>query len=59
MLNRYSDYVREMAALHTMEEEMVIKVIMGEPLSEFDAFVNEWYSLGGGHHRKCVIDGKK
>jgi putative aldouronate transport system substrate-binding protein len=61
MLNRFygaptQTMSEKMAALHTMEEEMVIKVIMGEPLSEFDAFVNEWYSLGGEDITREVND---
>ena len=37
----------KMAALRTMEEEMVTKVIMGEPLDSFDTFVANWKQLGG------------
>lgn len=37
----------KMAALHTMEDEMVTKIIMGDPLENFDKFVQDWRQLGG------------
>ena len=33
--------------LQSMEAEMLIKVIMGEPIEAFDKFVNNWYQMGG------------
>jgi len=33
--------------LQSMESEMLIKVIMGEPIEAFDKFVADWYKLGG------------
>ena len=52
MLNRFYGaptvtMSEKMGALHTMEDEMITKIIMGEPLDEFDRFVKEWHSLGG------------
>lgn len=46
----------KMAALHTKEDEMIIRIIMGEPLESFDAFVEEWYKLGGEEITKEVND---
>lgn len=37
----------KMATLRTMEDEMVTKIIMGDPIENFDAFVADWYRLGG------------
>lgn len=36
-----------MPTLQSMEDEMIIKVIMGEPLDRFDQFVDDWFRLGG------------
>ena len=33
--------------LQSMESEMLIKVIIGEPIEAFDKFTADWYSLGG------------
>jgi len=34
--------------LTSMEDEIVMKVIMGEAtIEEYDAFVEQWYALGG------------
>ena len=34
--------------LKTMEDEIFVKVIMGEAdIAEFDTFVERWYALGG------------
>ena len=44
----------KMAALHTMEEEMITTIIMGGSLDNFDAFVNEWHKLGGADITKEV-----
>lgn len=33
--------------LQSLESEVVIKVIMGEPIETFDKFVTDWYKLGG------------
>ena len=30
-----------------VEEEVITKVIMGEPLTNFDQFVDNWHRLGG------------
>jgi len=46
----------KMAALYTMEDEMVVKIIMGEPLSSFDAFVQQWHSMGGDEITREVND---
>jgi putative aldouronate transport system substrate-binding protein len=37
----------KLPTLQSMEDEMLIKVIMGEPIEAFDQFVNDWYELGG------------
>lgn len=46
----------KMAALHTMEDEVIMKIIMGDPLDNFDAFVKEWHRLGGEEITKEVND---
>lgn len=33
--------------LQSMESEVLIKVIMGEPIETFDKFVADWYAMGG------------
>ncbi len=37
----------KMPTLQSMEDEMIIKVIMGGPIELFDQFVTDWYKLGG------------
>ena len=37
----------KMPTLQSMEAEVIIKVIMGEPIEAFDKFVKDWYALGG------------
>jgi putative aldouronate transport system substrate-binding protein len=37
----------KMPTLQSMESEMIIKVIMGQPIALFDEFVQNWYELGG------------
>ncbi len=37
----------KMATLRTLEDEMVTKVIMGDPIERFDQFVADWRRLGG------------
>jgi putative aldouronate transport system substrate-binding protein len=37
----------KMPTLQSMESEMIIKVIMGQPIDLFDEFVQNWYELGG------------
>jgi putative aldouronate transport system substrate-binding protein len=37
----------KMPTLQSMESEMIIKVIMGQPIDSFDEFVQNWYELGG------------
>ncbi len=32
----------KMATLRTLEDEMVTKVIMGDPIERFDQFVADW-----------------
>jgi len=36
-----------MPTLQSMQDQMIIKIIMGDPISTFDQFVQEWYELGG------------
>ncbi len=36
-----------MPTLQPMQDEVFTKIIMGEPLDSFDAFVANWYRLGG------------
>ena len=36
-----------MPTLQPMEEEVITKVIMGDPITNFDQFVENWYRLGG------------
>lgn len=52
ILNRFygpptKTMAEKMPTLQSMEAEMIIKVIMGEPIDRFDQFVNDWYKLGG------------
>lgn len=37
----------KLPTLQSMEDEMIIKVIMGGPIDLFDQFVSDWYKLGG------------
>ncbi len=37
----------KMPTLQSMEEETIIKVIMGESIDLFDQFASDWYKLGG------------
>ncbi len=37
----------KMPTLQPMEEEVITKIIMGEPIAMFDQFVENWYRLGG------------
>ena len=37
----------KLPTLQSMESEMIIKVIMGDPINKFDQFVEDWYKLGG------------
>jgi putative aldouronate transport system substrate-binding protein len=37
----------KMATLKTMEDELITKVIMGDPIERFDQFVADWHRLGG------------
>jgi len=30
-----------------MQDEVITKIIMGDPLDAFDQFVENWYNLGG------------
>jgi putative aldouronate transport system substrate-binding protein len=36
-----------MPTLQSMQDEVFIKIIMGDPISNFDKFVQDWYDLGG------------
>jgi len=36
-----------MPTLQSMQDEVIIKIIMGDPISTFDQFVEDWYDLGG------------
>jgi putative aldouronate transport system substrate-binding protein len=52
MINEFSGsptptMVEKKAVLDTMEIEMITRVIMGKPISEFDSFVADWKRLGG------------
>lgn len=41
-------YIQRGATLNSMKEEVFAKIIIGEePLEAFDAFVADWYRLGG------------
>ena len=43
------------ANLKTMEEQVFLKIIMGEePISKFDTFVSDWYNQGGAEITKEV-----
>jgi len=46
--------VEKMASLQKMEEEVFTKIIMGEPIDNFDKFVKDWNSLGGEQITKEV-----
>lgn len=64
MLNQFygasTDTMSEkMAALNTMEDEMITTIIMGESLDSFDAFVEKWYSMGGEAITKEVNNWRK
>lgn len=37
----------KMPTLQPMEDEVITKIIMGEPVDSFDQFVQNWYKLGG------------
>lgn len=39
--------VEKRAALELQEVEMITKVIMGDPLEQFDTFVSDWHRTGG------------
>lgn len=39
--------VKKEAVLDKLFNQMMVKIIMGEDISEFDNFVNEWKKLGG------------
>ncbi|HHY83768.1 MAG TPA: extracellular solute-binding protein [Clostridiales bacterium] len=61
MLNQFygaptKTMAEKMAALNTMEDEMITNVIMGESLDSFDAFVEKWYSMGGEDITREVND---
>jgi putative aldouronate transport system substrate-binding protein len=36
-----------MPTLQSMQDEVIIKIIMGDPIDNFDQFVQDWYNLGG------------
>jgi putative aldouronate transport system substrate-binding protein len=36
-----------MPTLQSMQDEMILKVIMGDSITKFDQFVQQWYDLGG------------
>jgi putative aldouronate transport system substrate-binding protein len=36
-----------MPTLQSMQDEVIIKIIMGDPITNFDKFVQDWYDLGG------------
>ncbi len=48
--------VSKEAILQKMEIEMLTKVIMGSPLSDFDKFVSDWKKLGGDQMTAEVND---
>jgi putative aldouronate transport system substrate-binding protein len=48
-----------MATLRTMEDEMITKIIMGDPIERFDQFVADWKKLGGDEIVAEVNDWKK
>lgn len=48
-----------MATLRTMEDEMITKIIMGDPIDRFDQFVADWKKLGGDEIVAEVNDWKK
>jgi len=37
----------KMPTLDPMQDEVITKIIMGDPLDAFDQFVENWYNLGG------------
>lgn len=52
MMNRFYGtptpvMAEKMAALQTMEVEMITKIIMGDPIERFDQFVEDWRRTGG------------
>ena len=40
-------YASIKATLQKLEDDAFTKIIMGAPIEEFDAFVENWYRLGG------------
>lgn len=48
----------KMAALHSLEDEMITKIIMGESVESFDSFVREWHNMGGEEIVKEVNEWK-
>lgn len=51
-LNRFygvptATMAEKMPSLQPMEDEVITKVIMGEPIETFDQFVENWYKMGG------------
>ncbi|HOU14360.1 MAG TPA: extracellular solute-binding protein [Anaerolineae bacterium] len=51
-LNRFygvptATMAEKMPTLQPMEDEVITKIIMGEPIGSFDQFVENWYKLGG------------
>lgn len=49
----------KMATLRTMADEMVTKIIMGDPIERFDQFVADWHRLGGDAITAEVNEWKK
>ena len=49
----------KMATLRTMEDEMITKIIMGDPIERFDQFVADWQRLGGDAITAEVNEWKK
>jgi putative aldouronate transport system substrate-binding protein len=52
MLNRFygtptATMAEKFATLEAMEAEMIINVIMGGSIDQYDKFVKDWYQLGG------------
>ena len=47
-------WTEKAAVLDKMQNETFIKIIMGAPISEFDTFVEDWYSLGGAEALNAV-----
>lgn len=46
--------VKHQSTLEMMQDEVFMKIILGDPIETFDKFVEDWYQLGGRQITKEV-----